>query len=96
MHDEVIRFHLDGEIIDGNIVRAKEQFVKVLEDLMKEQGCVPSIDLEPQFTLDFKPDTETFDFHLSVYGIHVGSDEAWQTQGVTIGRKIPKHTAQDK
>lgn len=91
MHDEIIRYSLDGKIKDDNIVQAKERMVEFLENQMREFGCVPSIDLDPQFTLDYRPESESYDFALTVYGIFVGEEQAWRHSGVTSGKQILRH-----
>lgn len=92
MHDEVKRFPLDGEIVDSsNLVQAKERLVNFVETQMRDHGFVPTLDLEPQFTLDYNLDTETYRFQLSVYGVHVGEEKAWQTAGMMSGKLILKH-----
>jgi hypothetical protein len=93
MHDEVKRFPLDGEIVDsGNLVTAKERLVNFVETQMRDEGYVPVLDLEPQFTLDYNLDTEGYSFKLSVYGVHVGKEGAWQSAGMMNGKMITKPT----
>lgn len=96
MHDEIIRYSLNGEITDDNIVKAKEELVFFVEGQMRDEGCVPSLDLEPQFTLDYNSEREVYNFVLTVYGIYVGGKEAWQETGVTTGKTIPKYIHQVK
>lgn len=88
MHDEIVRFHLEGTIADNNIVSQKEKFVGFLEGNMRSEGCVPALDLSPQFTLDYKPESETYEFELTVYGVHVGMDKSRAIAGVDSGRYI--------
>lgn len=93
MHDEISKFSLDGEINDtSNIVQQKERLVNFLETQMRDEGCVPALDLEPQFTLDYNRESETYNFTLSVYGIEIGKEEVWQTAGVMGGKMIMKST----
>ena len=92
MHDEVIRYFIDGEMVDGNIVEQKQRLVDFLESQMRDDGVVPSLDLDPQFTLDYNASKETYNFSLSVYGVWIGERESWQTSGVTSGKTISRHT----
>jgi hypothetical protein len=96
MHDEIIKFHLDGTIGDGNIVEQRERLIHSLEGQMRDFGAVPVLDLDPQFTLDYKPESETYNFSLSVYGTYVGGNESWQTAGVTSGTTISRYTPPNK
>lgn len=93
MHDEIIRYSLEGEITDANLESHKTQLVEVVETQMREDGVVPSLDLDPGFTLDYDHESDTFKFVLSVYGIYVGKEgDLWGTAGVTSGKKIMKYT----
>jgi len=100
MHDEIKRFSLDGEISESNLVAAKERLVTFLESQMRDSGCVPALDLEPQFTLDYDAEREVHNFILSVYGIHVGRERACQASssaeqaiaGIMAGKTITRST----
>ena len=96
MHDEIIRYSLEGTIGDGNIVEQRARLIDSLEGQMRDMGAVPVLDLDPQFTLDYKPDSETYNFSLSVYGTYVGGTNSWQTAGVTSGTTISRYTPQSK
>ena len=93
MHEEIIRYSLDGEITDANLESHKAQLVEVLETQMREDGIVPSLDLDPGFTIEYDSSRDTFVFELSVYGVYIGKEgDLWGTAGVTSGKKIMKHT----
>lgn len=97
MHDEIHKFSLDGQIGDANLVEAKERLVLFLEDKMRDEGFVPALDIEPQFTLDYRPKDETYDFILTVYGIWVGRESACNTiAGMMSGKPIMKFIPSDK
>lgn len=93
MHEEIIRYSLDGEITDANMESHKNQLVQFLEVQMREEGVVPSLDLDPGFTLEYDHTREVMKFELSVYGIYIGEKgDLWGTAGMTSGRKVMKHT----
>src|SRR5688572_23694550 len=96
MHDEIIRFSIEGTLPDANIVQTKERMVEFLVGAIKDNGCTPVLELEPHFTLDYKPETEVFEFELSMYGVWVGTEEAWQTSGMTNGTMIMNYTQKPK
>lgn len=96
MHDEIIRYSLEGQISDNNLVTNKERLIFFLEEEMRAQGVVPTLDMDPQFTLDYSPDEEVFNFELSVYGSYVGSEQACETAGMMTGQMIKKYTHQAK
>lgn len=95
MHDEVIRFAMEGEISDRNIVQQKERLVQALEAQMKDEGCIPVLDMDPHFTLDYSPDSETYQFTLSIYGTYEGQD-AWLYGGKMFGKRIQNSSVNPK
>ncbi len=92
MHDDIKKFLLSGEISDSNVVKTKERLIEAVEADMREQGYVPDLDKDPQFTMSYFPETAKFNFVLTVYGIYVGKDKAWITGGVMGGKTILKST----
>lgn len=92
MHDEIKKFLLTGEISDKDIVKTKQRLVDAVEADMREQGYVPDLDKEPQFTMSYLPELSKFTFVLTIYGIYVGKDKAWTTGGIMGGKTIMKHT----
>lgn len=96
MHDEIKKFSLSGELGEPNIVNTKERLVSHLENMMRDYGFAPSIDNDPQFTLDYNAEAGGFDFELTVYGVKVGKEKAWDISGVTSGKEIPRYTRPHK
>lgn len=96
MHDDIERFSLDGEIDSSNLVEAKDRMVHFLETQMRDAGFVPALDLEPQFTREYNPETEKYNFVLSVYGIRVGRAKACETAGIMGGKTILSYTPKHK
>ena len=94
MHDEIKRYSLAGTIADDDIIKRKERLVNDLESAMRDEGFVPVLDLDPQFTLQFLPDSETYEFKLSVYGCEV--DNPWAVAGMMSGVPISKSTSLGK
>lgn len=96
MHDDIKKFFLTGEISDKDIVKAKERLVEAQEAIMRDEGFVPDLDKEPQFTMSYLPQLSKFTFELTIYGIHVGRDKAWATGGIMGGKIISKYTPATK
>lgn len=96
MHDEIQRFNLNGEMSDNNVVQQRERLVEFVESMMRDQGYVPALDLEPQFTLNFNEQNEQFIFALSVYGVPIEKSKTWQVGGILSGKEIPKYTPKNK
>ena len=52
MHKRIKRFELIGVIADDSfILRMKEQYIKLISDLMKDEGYVQRIDIDPDWSL---------------------------------------------
>jgi hypothetical protein len=95
MHDEVTRFPLEGVLTDKlNLAQHKERMVHFLEGDMRDNGFVPLLDMEPHYTQSYDPAGEHFVFKLSVYGVFVGKEKAWDVSGMMSGKIIPKYTPQ--
>ncbi len=92
MHDDIIRYTLNGEISDTNLVQEKERLVLFMENQMRYDGLVPNLDMDPQFTLDYNAEREVYYFTLTVYGVHIGKEQAWHAAGTTAGTTIMRHT----
>lgn len=97
MHDDIKTFTLEGELADSNLVQEKDRLVEFLEGQIRDLGSVPVLDLEPQFTLEYLPKSETYEFTLTIYGVPIeGEDDAWSLAGMMNGKIIPKDTQKDK
>lgn len=93
MHDEVTKFPLEGVLTDKlNLAQHKERMVHFLEGDMRDRGYVPLLDMEPHYTQSWNNDEGHFTFKLSVYGVYVGKDKAWDVSGMMSGKIIPKYT----
>lgn len=92
MHDEIKKFLLTGEISDKDIVKTKTRLLEAQEAVMRDEGYVPDLDKDPQFTMSYLPEFSKFTFTLTIYGIYVGKDKAWATGGVMSGKVIMKST----
>jgi hypothetical protein len=96
MHDQIIRFSMPGEMKGANKVEERERHIRFLENHMRNHGCVPVLDLIPQFTVNYLPETETYEFRVSVYGVFVGMEEAWYIDGMTNGTTTTSSTQKHK
>ena len=88
MHDNIRAFHLRGEIPDSNLIAEKKKLVDELETTMRDNGHAPVLDLNPQFTLDYKDDK--YQFRLTVYGVKV--KDAWAVTGISDGKILNSTT----
>lgn len=94
MHEDIVRFETSGTT--DNNATTREWWVAEAERQMRDAGYAPSIDLEPQYTVEYVEDEENFHFVLSIYGVKVGVEHSWELSGVTNGKRIPRHTAPAK
>ena len=93
MHKNIKRFHLDGTIYDDSFMpRLKEEYIRILQTSMRLQGYAPRLDVDPDFTIDYKG--KYYQFILSVYGTFVGKRNAECITGIDGGRTI--YTPQSK
>jgi hypothetical protein len=94
-HKSIKRFFLDGEIYDeSTIPRMKEQYIFMLQAMMKSKGYLPRYDIDPDFTIIYNG--KTFEFKLSVYGVFVGRKRAEWYDGVDNNRLIINSTQKSK
>lgn len=93
MHEDIKRFEYQG--MTDNNAQTREWFIHEAEKTLRDQGYVPSIDNEPQYTVEYVPETECFHFILSVFAVYVGED-SWEVSGVTHGKLIPRYTPRNK
>jgi len=91
MHDNIEKYSLDGIVADNNIVSAKETLIRSLESQMRDEGYAPVLDIDPQFTLDYRSEDGSYNFCLTIYGIYC--QDAWNVAGVMSGKIIWKNGA---
>ena len=93
-HKRIKMFQIDGEIDDdNNIPKIRSRYESSLVDIMRSQGYVPQLDLEPAFSLEYS--NEKYKFLLSLYGVYVGRSKARCYHGVTVNNLVPMNTTQN-
>jgi hypothetical protein len=94
-HKTIRRFFLEGEIYDESAIpRIKDQYVRMVNDLMYTKGYLPRIDIDPDFTVMYNG--KTFEFKLSSYGVFVGKRKCEQYSAVDKNKLIMRPTPQSK
>ena len=97
MHEEIKRFGFKGIVAEGtNVVEFKNSMVRFVENQMREEGFVPALDIEAQYTQQYHQEHNNYSFEISVYGLYVGEEKAWQAAGVMNGRTILRSIPQTK
>ncbi len=72
-HKPIKRFCLNGEIHDDSAIpRLKVEYIRLLQQQMKDLGYALRLDIDPDFTIKYNKKTETFTFKISIYGSYVG------------------------
>lgn len=94
-HKNIKRFFLDGEIYDESYIpRIKDQYIRMVSDLMYTKGYLPRVDIDPDFTVMYNG--RTFEFKLSAYGVFVGKRKCEQYSGVDKNRLILRPIQKNK
>lgn len=55
---------------------------------MRDEGYVPVLDIDPTWNWTWVKDEE-YQFMYTLQGVYVGKDIAWETEGVSNGKRIP-------
>lgn len=82
------RFQLDGTTTTTNLEQKRETFRLALLGMMRDEGFVPLLDLDPVFRWTWLKDDE-YGFVYTWQGVHVGKEKAWQTEGILGGKIVP-------
>jgi hypothetical protein len=95
-HKRIKDFHIDGIIEDdADIPQIRERYESILVDMMRTQGYVPHLDVEPAFSLEYEEDR--YRFLLTIYGVFVGRKKAKCYLAVSANNLIPMDfTKRDK
>ena len=84
-------FSLEGEIAnDSFIFGHREKMEKLMDSHMRNLGYVPHLDLDSQYSISYNLERETFDFHITVYGVYVGKKRAHEIVGKSGSSFIKK------
>lgn len=92
-HKKIKEFHIDGVIDDDSkIPSIRERYEMILVDMMRSQGYVPHLDIEPAFSLEYQD--SKYKFLLTVYGVHIGKARAKCYLAVSGNNLIPMDITQ--
>ena len=92
-HRRIKRFQIDVEFHDNaQLISLRPQYENLLIQDMRGKGYVRVLDIDPAFSVDFTG--ETWKFLMSIHGVYVGKKKAWQSEGITQGKSIPRTTRQ--
>jgi len=91
MHHKPIKtFTLDGIIKDDSAIgRLRQEVAKLKIEEMREEGYVPRLDIDPNFTIKYNETKEYFEFTLTVYGTYLGKKKSQCIQGIDGTALVP-------
>ena len=90
-HRPIKRFPITVEFADDSgIPRLRYQYESMLTHDMRSKGYVRVLDIDTNFSIEFNG--ETWVFLMTLYGVYVGKKKAWQSEGITQGKLIPRTT----
>ena len=90
-HRKIKRFQVDVEFQDNaQLISLRPQYENLLIQDMRGKGYVRVLDIDPAFSVEFTG--ETWKFLMSIHGVDVGKKKAWQLEGITQGKSIPRTT----
>lgn len=91
MNRKIKQFGFSGVIADDSAIpRMREQYRKMIEDGMREDGYVPVLDLDPIFNISYNEDKNTYDFSMYIHGVFVGKKKSKEYHGYSGQRLIPR------
>jgi hypothetical protein len=96
-HKSIKSFNLEGIIKDdASIGRLKIEYIRLLTIQMREDGFVPRLDMDPDFTIYYNSDKEYFEFTLTVYGTYLGRKKSKCVEGMDGTLAVPIHKNRSK
>ena len=95
-HKRIKRFQVDVEFRDdSDMIRVKHQYESMLSHQMRDNGYAKVLaDIDPAFSVEF--DGQTWKFLMTLHGVYVGKKKAWEVEGISQGKLIPRTTQQDR
>jgi hypothetical protein len=92
-HKRIKRFQIEVEFNDDSqIISLRPQYENLLIQDMRGKGYVRVLDIDPAFSIEFTG--ATWRFLMTLHGIYVGRKKAWQFEGITQNKLIPRTTPQ--
>ena len=92
-HKRIKRFQIEVEFYDNTqLISLRPQYENLLVQDMRGKGYVRVLDIDPAFSIEFTG--ETWRFLMTLQGVYVGRKKAWQFEGITQSKLIPRTTPQ--
>ena len=92
-HKRIKRFQIEVQFHDNaQLISLKPQYENLLVQDMRGKGYVRVLDIDTAFSIEFTG--ETWKFLMTLHGVYVGKKKAWQLEGITQNKLIPRSTPQ--
>jgi len=92
-HKRIKRFQIEVEFYDNTqLISLRPQYENLLVQDMRGKGYIRVLDIDPAFSIEFTG--ETWRFLMTLHGVYVGRKKAWQFEGITQSKLIPRTTPQ--
>jgi len=91
-----IKAFLIGGVIkdDASIGKSRLMYERTLLQQMRDRGYVPVLDLEPQFSIKYNENKDTYSFNLEMFGVYVGKKKAQEIEGFSGQQFYKRNTKQ--
>jgi len=90
-HKRIKRFQIEVQFHDNaQIISLRPQYENLLVQDMRGKGYIRVLDIDPAFSIEFTG--ETWRFLMTLHGVYVGKKKAWQLEGITQNKLIPRST----
>lgn len=92
-HKRIKRFQIEVQFYDNaQLISLRPQYENLLVQDMRGKGYVRVLDIDPAFSIEFTG--ETWKFLMTLHGVYVGKKKAWQLEGITQNKLIPRNMPQ--
>lgn len=88
-HKKINRFQIEFCSVDDNqLIKTKDVAERTLITQMRDAGYTRVLDIDPTLNIEFNG--TTFRYLMTIHGVYVGKKQAWQLEGITQGKLIPR------
>ena len=88
-HQRIQRFQVRAQFnSDADIIRVRAQYESLLIQEMRDKGFVRVLEIDPNFSVSY--DQDVWSFILTMHSVYVGKKKAWQSEGISQGKLIPR------
>jgi hypothetical protein len=82
-HKSIKKFSLDGTMHDDSAIeRLRNEYIRLLSMEMELSGYAKRLDIDPDFTISYNENNDTYNFVLTMYGIYVGKNRSQWISGI--------------